>query len=445
LDKLDIDTGKPFVTACQDTIDVLGKRMYDLLSELFPICRSITGDGVRESYDIIERVISLCRTEVATGTKAFDWAVPKEWNVREAYVIGPEGDRVIDFANNNLHLLGYCKPIVETMSLSKLKEHLYTLEDQPDVVPYRTSYYDENWGFCLAHSQYASLIEGDYKVVVDATLEDGSMTYAETLIEGRLDEEVLITCYTCHPSMCNDSLSGVVVATYLADYLRQFDLKYSYRILFAPETIGSITWLSRNEARTDSILCGLVVTCCGDSGKLTYKRSRRGDTVIDVAAEHVLRHSCKDYLIEDFFPYGSDERQFCSPGFNMAVGSLMRTRYGAYKEYHSSGDDLSFVNAESLGDTIQKYIEIIDILEHNTTYVTTNPKCEPQLGKRGLYSKIGPTNPQSELIMLWLLNLCDGESSLLDIAEKAGSPFSSVRRVADNLVKHGLLVKDDLE
>lgn len=431
------------VCPSEETLSALGADIYQLLEDLFPFCRSLSGDGVRKTFDLIQEVVPVTRTEVPSGTQVFDWTVPKEWNVRDAYVVAPDGEKIIDFSTSNLHLLGYSRPFRGTLSLADLRQHLYTLEDQPDIVPYLTTYYDDNWGFCLSHRQYEALEEGDYQVVVDTSLEDGSLSYAEAYVAGDQETEVLITCYTCHPSMANDSLSGVVVIAHLANYLRQFKLKHSYRFLFIPETIGSIAWLAKNEDRLDRIVCGLVCTCCGDRGALTYKRSRRGDTIVDRAAEHVLDRRDGDTTIEDFFPYGSDERQFCSPGFDMAVGSLMRTRYGKFDEYHTSADDLDFVGPEYLADTLAAYVEVINILEHDTTLVSTNPKCEPQLGKRGLYRAIGgqklDVREDPEIAILWLMNMSDGKHSLLDIAERSGMRFETIKSVSDVLVSHGLL------
>jgi aminopeptidase-like protein len=434
---------EPFTIPDAQTRQTLGQNAYRLLTELFPLCRSLSGNDVRRSLDIIEEVVPLTRTEVPSGTQVFDWTVPKEWNALDAYVAKPNGERIIDFQKSNLHLLGYSQPVRGRMTLDELRPHLFTLEQQPELVPYLTSYYDENWGFCISRRQLDAMEEGDYDVVIDTTLEDGSMTYAEAFVEGELPSEVLITCYTCHPSMANDSLSGVVMVAFLANYLRQHKTKYSYRFLFIPETIGSIAWLAGNEERLDRIYCGLVCTCCGDRGALTYKRSRKGNTIIDRAAEHVLSRRGDDAQIEDFAPYGSDERQFCSPGFNLAVGSLMRTRYGKFDAYHTSADDLNFVGAEYLADTLTAYAEVIHVLEQDATFVNTNPKCEPQLGKRGLYRAIGgqklDATEDEEIAILWVLNLSDGEHSLLDIAERSGMKFETIRRVSDLLLSHGLL------
>jgi aminopeptidase-like protein len=412
------------------------------MTKLFPICRSITGDGVRVSHQIIGEYIPLETHDIPTGTKAFDWEVPKEWNIEDAYVLDPEGKKIIDFHESNLHVINYSAPIDNTISFDKLKLHLHTLPEQPDVIPYLTSYYDENWGFCLSHEQFLTLKDGDYKVKIESSLTHGSLTYSECLLKGKTNDEVLITCYTCHPSLCNDNLSGVVLATQLAKLLVNRTLKYSYRFLFIPETIGAITWLSQNEDKINLIKHGLVITCVGDSGNFTYKKSRNGNAEIDRTVTHVLKHSEEQFNVVDFFPSGSDERQFCSPGFNLQVGSLMRSSYTKFPEYHTSADNLDFVRPEYLGYSLEIYLKVINVLENNIRYTNVNPKCEPQLGKRGLYNKIGGQNKQNlhEFSMLWVLNYSDGKHSLLDIAELSGLEFEVISQTATLLKENKLLI-----
>ncbi|MBE0695940.1 MAG: DUF4910 domain-containing protein, partial [Anaerolineaceae bacterium] len=405
-----------------------GKAMLDLMSELFPICRSITGDGLRQSLRILQQHIPLELHEVPSGTPVFDWNVPKEWNISDAYVRSSRGEKVIDFKKSNLHILNYSIPFQGKCSLSELKTHLYSIPDQPDLIPYRTSYYSEKWGFCLSHNQLQALAEDEYEVCIQSTLEDGHLTYGEYFLPGETEDEVLISCHSCHPSLGNDNLSGVALATFLAYSLSQRagKLRYSYRFLFLPGTIGSITWLALHEQEAMRIKHGLVVACVGDGGKSTYKKSRRGNAEIDRAVEHILKHSGQAYEIQEFSPYGYDERQYCSPGFNLAVGSLTRTPHGRFPEYHTSADNLEFIQPDCLVDSYQKYADIIALLEKNQTYLNTNPKCEPRLGKRGLYSGLsGNKDPKTtEMALLWVLNLCDGEFSLLDIAERSGMPFN---------------------
>jgi aminopeptidase-like protein len=418
-----------------------GERMHGFISELYPICRSITGDGFRETLRWVREHIPLEIHEVPTGTKVFDWTVPKEWNIRDAWVKSENGERVIDFNKSNLHVVNYSVPVRRTMPLVELREHLHTLPDRPDWIPYRTSYYMENWGFCLAHSQLQKLEDGEYEVCIDSRLEEGSLTYGEYYIPGKRTDETLLSCHACHPSLCNDNLSGVVLVTHLAKLLSGVSLEYSYRFLFIPGTIGSITWLAHNEDKAPRIRHGLVVACVGDPGKFHYKRSRRCDAEIDRAAVHALRHCGEGFEVLDFSPYGYDERQYCSPGFNLAVGSLTRTPHGRFPQYHTSADDLDFVHPESLAGSLATYLSVFQILENNARYINLNPKCEPQLGKRGLYHAIGGLShsPENEMAMLWVLNLADGEHSLLDVAERAGVPFDAVKRAADALREHGLL------
>ena len=428
-------------------ISCYGKNMFELIKTLFPICRSITGNGVRKTLKIIKELIPVEIKEIASGTKVFDWTIPKEWNITDAYIKNSEGEKIIDFKKSNLHVLNYSVPVHKKLNLRELKDHLYTLPDHPDWIPYLTSYYKENWGFCLSDNQLKELKEETYEVLIDSTLKDGSLTYGEVLLKGECEEQIIISCYICHPSLCNDNLSGPVLVVFLVKYLMMMNnirkLKYTYRFLFIPETIGSITWLFLNEKDTPKIKYGLVATCLGDPGKFTYKKSRIGNALIDKIAEKVLIDSGIPFEIVDFFPSGSDERQFCSPGFNLPIGSLMRTPYGRFAEYHTSADNLDFVRSEYLADSIMKYISIIFIIENNTSYLNLNPKCEPQLGKRGLYGSIGSQKKEKneELAMLWILNLSDGNNSLLDISFRSKISFKQIKNVADILVENNLLIE----
>lgn len=421
-------------------LEAAGVDMLAFIEELFPICRSITGDGIRETFRKIGRRIPLNISEVESGTPVLDWTVPSEWNIKDAYVKNADGDRVIDFRAHNLHVVGYSTPVRARMSLTELRPHLFTLPDQPDVIPYRTSYYSESWGFCMEHRRLADLPEGDYDVCIDSSLQPGTLAYAECLLPGETDDEVLISCHCCHPSIANDNLSGIALATELAGRLAKVSRRYSYRFLFIPGTIGSITWLARNEDSVTRIRHGLVITCVGDRGHATYKKSRRGDALIDRAASHVLHHSEPDHEIIDFSPYGYDERQYCSPGFNLPVGSLMRTPNGKYPEYHTSADDLDFVSAPHLADSLLNYLRVIDILENDRVYVNLKPKGEPQLGRRGLYPSVGAQGAGDPLMArLWVLNLSDGDHSLLDIAERADMSFGEISDAARTLEEGGLL------
>jgi aminopeptidase-like protein len=421
-----------------------GQQMYDLVSELYPICRSITGNGVRDTLRRIARNIPLQIREVASGTHVFDWTVPREWNIRDAWVKDSAGHRVVDFQRSNLHVVSYSVPVHRKMALSDLRPHLHTLPDRPDWIPYRTSYYQQTWGFCLAHRDLERLRDDEYEVCIDATLEDGYLSYGEFLLPGKTSEEVLISCHVCHPSLANDNLSGVAVAVALAQALQETPGRYSYRFLFIPGTIGAITWLALNERLANRIRHGLVLAGLGDGAPLSYKKSRGGDAEIDRVAQHVLRHISESTVIKDFSPYGYDERQFCSPGFNLPVGRLSRAPHGEFPEYHTSADNLDFVSAASLAESLFACRQILEVLEENGYYISLNPNCEPQLGKRGLYTAIGGSvdSGKCEMAMLWMLNLADGRHSLLDIAERSGLRFQSIFEAASLLVSHGLLQKE---
>lgn len=419
-----------------------GKVCYQFVEKLFPICRSITGNGVRQTLDVISEVIPLAVSEIPSGTAAYDWEVPDEWNVTDAYVIDEAGNKVIDFCESNLHLVSYSIPIDITLSLEELKKHIHTLPDQPDAIPYRTTYYDRSWGFCMRHRDYLKLPEGQYRVVIKSSLGPGSLTYGEYLIPGDTAEEVLLSAHVCHPSLANDNLSGIAILSYLAKQIRNEKRRLSYRFIFAPGTIGSIVWLSRNEDKIDNIKHGMCVSCVGDNGGPVYKRSRQGIAAIDRAVEHVFKYYLEKGVVKDFSPYGYDERQYCSPGFNLPVGLFERSQYAEFPEYHNSQDDLSFVSPEALADSYQMLISILDVLENDIKYLNTNPKCEPQLGRRGLYNAIGGNSQRQQLqmAMLWVLNLSDGENSLLDIASRAYIRFDCIKDAADLLKQHGLLV-----
>jgi aminopeptidase-like protein len=419
-----------------------GEELYKLVAELYPICRSITGNGVRRTLETVDRELGgLEVSEVPTGTQVLDWTVPREWNVRDAWVANAAGERVIDFQASNLHLLGYSVPVRATMPLAELKRHLFTLPDHPDWVPWRTSYYAERWGFCASQRLVDSLADGDYEVCIDTTLADGHLTYGEHLVQGQTEEEVLVSCHVCHPSLANDNLSGIAVATGLARRLAEGRPRYSYRFLFAPGTIGSITWLARNEDRVGRIRHGLVLACVGDPGGFTYKRSRRGDAGIDRAVAHVLGRSGRPHRVVDFTPYGYDERQYCSPGFDLPVGCLSRTPYAAYPEYHTSADDLDLVGPAQLQESLEVCWEVVQVLEADRRYVNLSPKGEPQLGRRGLYGQIGGRSDAEErqMAMLWVLNQSDGGHSVLEVAERSGLPFALLAEVAADLEEAGLL------
>lgn len=416
-------------------------EMYGLMEKLYPICRSITGNGVRQTLAEIKNHIDLQIHEISTNTQVFDWTIPKEWNITDAYIADSNGNKIIDFKKSNLHVVSYSIPIRKRMRLAELKSHIHTIPNLPNTIPYLTSYYKEDWGFCMSHNDFLNLKDEEYEVVIDSTLENGSLTYGEFFIPGSMSDEILVSCYVCHPSMCNDNLSGVVLTTMLAKELSKVQTNYSFRFLFIPETIGAIAWLSINENNLSKIKHGLVATCLGDPGVSTYKRTKHGKAEIDRTVEFVLKNSGTDYHILDFFPTGSDERQFCSPGINLNMGSLMRTPYGRFTEYHTSDDNLKFVQPQYLEDSYLKYLETIFILENNKKYLNLNPKGEPQLGKRGLYRQLGGQKSKldSESAMFWILSFSDGTHDLINISEKSGLEFEVLVEVAQKLEKNNLL------
>lgn len=450
----------------------IGNHMLQLMEELFPICRSITGNGVRQTLEIIGKHIPLDIHEIPSETKVYDWTIPKEWNIHDAYIINPNGEKIVDFKKSNLHVVNYSIPINQKMPLSELKDHIHTIPKKPDLIPYVTSYYSENWGFCMSHNQFLKLKEGEYQVVIESELKKGSLTYAECFIPGKSDEEIVLSCYVCHPSMCNDNLSGTVLLTMLAKYLKNFKNNYSIRLLFIPETIGSISWLQANETSISKIKHGLVATCLGDSRNFTYKKSRRGNEEIDKTVERVLKESGLEFRIIDFFPWGSDERQFCSPGFNLAVGSLFRSMYGSneFPEYHTSGDNLNFMSVKSLSESFVMYLSILYELESNYNfnrkldisknakikassetynsdiYLNLNPKCEPQLGKRGIYHQMGGQEStmnqrEIEFAVFWILNLSDGNHTIQDISTRSGISLENLHKGIKILINSKLLEK----
>ncbi|MFN6095539.1 MAG: DUF4910 domain-containing protein [Verrucomicrobiota bacterium] len=415
--------------------------MHELAERLYPLCRSITGDGLRESLRMVSEKIPIEIKAVPSGTKVFDWSVPQEWKVREAWIRDSSGNDVVNFRDHNLHLVSYSRPVRQRMSLLELLPHLHANPSMPDAIPYRTGYYHEDWGFCITQNALNQLDDGEYDVCVDTDLFDGELNYGELLIPGIGDEEVLISCHCCHPSMANDNLSGMVVATELASRLLDQPLRYSYRFLFVPGTIGSIAWLALNESLIPRIACGLVLACVGDPGALTYKRTKKQNSLIDRAVESVFRSTCPDAIIREFMPYGYDERQYGSPGINLAIGCLSRSTYGSFPEYHTSADDLSFITAEALHDTLEKLERVMFVVDQNTRHLNLKPMAEPMLGKYGLYDKAGGTKSDgfSELALLWVLSLSDGSNDLLAISEISGIDFDVILRATQRLTEVGLL------
>jgi aminopeptidase-like protein len=423
--------------------DSVGLEMYELIEELYQIPRSLTGEGVRETLRRVGRHVPFQMFEVPSGTRIYDWVTPNEWNLRDAWLADVGGERIVELKESPLHVLGYSVPIRARIPVEELRRHAFALPEHPDWIPYRTSYYGETWGLCLTQKQLNALTDSEYDVCIDASLEPGHLTYAEFVVEGETESEVLFSANICHPAQCNDGLSGLALVTMLAKHLRPRNLKYSYRFLLSPGTLGPLSWLAAREARLSRIRNGLVVTCVGDRGQMTYKQTPRGDAEIDRAVANVLESSGDDHELRSFVPWGGDERQFCSPGFDLPVGVLTRTPPGEFPEYHTSADDLACVSAAKLADSFQKYVAVIEVLETNATYVNRSPKGEPQLGRRSLYRTVsgGPAADSTidERALLWVLNLSDGSRSLLDIAERARLPFPRIRGAASALLRHGLL------
>lgn len=421
-------------------LEALGAEMHGLIAELLPILRSITGDGVRKTLAIASRYAPLTVQEVPTGTPAFDWTVPKEWNLREAWIKGPDGRKVVDLADSTLHVLSYSTPVHTRLARAALDAHLFSLPEQPELIPYRTSYYRETWGFCLPHRQREALPEGEYEVLIEGSLAPGSLTYGELFLPGASRGEVLLSCHICHPSLANDNLSGLAVALFAARELARRERRFSYRFAFVPGTIGSIVWLSRNHEAVARVRHGLVLANLGDAGPFTYKRSRRGAAEIDRLAARLLAERGLGERVRPFVPFGYDERQYCSPGFNLPVGLLSRTPWGEYPAYHTSADDLELVRPASLAGSLAFLLELLEALEANRRFENLNPFCEPQLGRRGLYAAIGGAGARErELALLWVLNQSDGTASLLDIAERSGLPFARLAEAAAALEEAELL------
>jgi aminopeptidase-like protein len=419
-------------------------QLEKYFDRLWPICRSITGNGLRDSLRILAELLPLQMHEVATGSKVFDWTVPKEWNIRDAYIITPDGRKIAQFQVNNLHIVNYSIPVHIKVNWEELNKRLHHIPELPDAIPYITSYYKETWGFCISHNEWKSLPrDGEYTVFVDSTLEDGSLTWGECVLQGETEEEVLFSTYLCHPSLANNELSGPLAAAFIYGELAKIKKrKYTYRFLFAPETIGVIAFLhERGEHLKHQLKAGYVLTCCGDAGAFTYKRSKHRQSLADRAAEHVLKHSGEEYRVIEFAVGGSDERQYCSPGFNLPVGSLMRTPYQQYIEYHTSLDNKSFISFDALEKTVEMYVAICRVIEMNQRYTNKIPYCEPQLGKRGLYpSSVDPIFNRTELHrLLHFLSFADGEMELLEIAERRNESALHYEEIIANCIAADLI------
>lgn len=418
-----------------------GRQMHALLSRLFPIQRSLTGDGVRESLSILgEHLPGLEIHEVPTGTKCFDWEIPKEWNVQQAYIVTPDGRKICDIAKNNLHLVGYSTPVDEVFTLEDLLPRLHSLPRRPTAIPYLTSYYGEYWGFCISEEEKQSLKPGDYRVLIDSEFTNGSLTYGELYIPGQTEQEVFVSTYICHPSMANDQLSGPVVATFATKWLRRRDLRLSYRIVFVPETIGAIAFLSRRfDHIKTKIIAGFNLSCLGDDGDYSFVESRKANTLADEVCRHVLKHLAPDFKQYSFLQRGSDERQYCSPEIDLPLCTLCRTKFCEFPEYHTSLDDLNFVTPTGLAGGLELLINCLSCLENNLKLRMT-VACEPQLGKRGLYPSLSvPGNGETVRNLTNLLAYADGTETLLEIANRLDQPFWSFLGSIDKLIEHDLI------
>ena len=428
------------MTGVRSAATETGKELFQLAAKLYPICRSITGEGVRRSLAIIREQLPLVVEEVPTGRAAYDWEVPLEWNIEDAAVFSPDGERVIDFQEHNLHVVSYSEPVAVTLTLEELDQSLHSLPDHPEWIPYRTSYYRRAWGFCLRHDTRRALRSGSYKVEIKSSLAPGSLTYGELSVPGRDRHEILFFTHVCHPSLANDNAAGMAVTTALARWVVSKPRRFSYRFVFAPGTIGSLCWLKANERSLGRIRAGLVLALLGDSGSLTYKMSRDGQAWTDSIATYAVSQIDEASRVVPFSPYGYDERQLCSPGFNLPIGRLTRSANDGYPQYHSSADDLGLIKPECLEESLAACQLFVDLLEEDERYLNRSPKGEPRLGKRGLYGAVGGVTPaERENAMLWVLNQSDGSKSLLDIACRSGVPFGIIREAASALEATGLL------
>lgn len=425
-----------------------GQSMYNLCVELFPICRSITGNGVRETLSILNSVIGgeMVVREVPSGTQVFDWSVPKEWNIRDAWIKDSKGNKILDFKDNNLHVVGYSLPVNKKVNLEELKTIIYTQPEQPDAIPYVTSYYKERYGFCMTQNQKNNLKEDNYHIFIDSELKNGSLTYGEIIIPGDSNKEVFLSTYVCHPSMANNELSGPAVAIYLAKWLKSLPIRrYTYRIIFIPETIGSITYLSQNlEHLKKRVIAGFNISCVGDNRTFSYVASRYGNTLADKVAKNVLRFYYPEYKEYLFLKRGSDERQYNAPGVDLPVCAICRSKYGEYPEYHTSKDNLDFISPEGLAGSFDVYKQCIIALENNYKY-KVKVLCEPQLGKRGLYPTISQKGSSKVVkTMTDFIAYADGYNDLIDIGNIIGVPVEELVPIIKNLIDNDLIeVKND--
>ena len=424
---------------------IIGKEIYKFAKQIWPLNRSLTGEGVRETLrKINSHIPNLVTNSIKTGTKVFDWTIPKEWKVNSAYIISPSGKKICDFSKNNLHLVGYSIPHTGNLNLTDLKKKLYTLPEQPDAIPYVTSYYQKEWGFCISYNDFKSLEKGEYQVKIDTELFDGELNYGELIIPGNSKTEIFLSTYICHPSMANNELSGPTVTTYLSKWLLELEKKnYTYRIIYIPETIGSIAYLSKNlKEMKKNIIAGFNVSCVGDDRTYSYVPSRNGETLSDEIAQHVLKWTDKNYKVYTWFNRGSDERQYCAPGIDLPVASILRTKYGEYPEYHTSLDNLdNVVTREGLDGGYWAIRKALELIEKNKKFKVT-VLGEPQMSKRDLYNTLSVKSDNNKVRrMMDFISLCDGETSLLDIADRLNIPAWELYQLIDKLESLKLIVK----
>ena len=421
--------------------ETIGRYCHEFAQKLFPICRSITGQGVRDTLTCIqEQLPELAIRAVPSGTQAFDWTVPDEWNIHDGYILDTDGQRIVDFKKNNLHVLGYSVPVDRYLSLDELNQHLFSLPEQPHAIPYMTSYYAPRWGFCLPEAQRKNLKAGEYRAVIHSELKPGVLNYGELIIPGESEEEVFLSTYVCHPSMANNELSGPVVTVALALWLQSLPRRrYTYRIVFIPETIGSIVYLSQHaEHLKKSVIAGFNITCVGDERCYSFLSSRHGDTLSDRAAKHVLKYIDPNFKHYTWLDRGSDERQYCAPGIDLPIATIMRSKYGEYPEYHTSLDDLTLVTPYGLAGGFKAIQQALEVIENNVKLQTT-VCCEPQLGKRGLYPTLSTKGSHDQVRMIInLISYCDGRT-LLEISELIDEPVKHVLEVLQPLIKQGLI------
>lgn len=427
---------------------VNSKKITKLINKLYPICRSITGKGFIDSLKILKENMEIKITKFKTGTKVLDWTIPKEWNIKDAYIIAPDGKKIVDFKKHNLHVMNYSIPINKKISLEELKKKLFTLPNQPNAIPYVASYYKRDWGFCIEYNKFKKLKKGLYRVVIDSSLKNGNLVYSDSVIPGKSKKQILLSTYLCHPQMANHELGGPIVLSLLYKILKKTGPhKYSYRFLVCPENIGSAAFLHKNKNNLKNIIAGYVINCVGRGNEITYKKSRVSNSLSDQAALNIIKNFGKKYIIEDFYPWGSDEKQFCSPGFNLPIGLIMRKRFDKFKEYHTSLDNKNFISTKILIETINIYYQVLKTIENNFTPLAKIQYGTPQLSKSKipLYrSKMNWHIKKMEnrtKVMLEILSFADGKINMIELANKRNFKLIEHIGIIEKLIKAGYVKK----